>query len=640
MTVPRNYQWDVYINDVGYMFVRSKGVPEWSVDPVPEVAGKAPALSEEERRYQSWHLGFGYSHFLTPDTYHYCKNMDLRFPRQAIMGPEVQSLTVGGTVNVSDFFEQNGTLFCLAGRYCKAFDLSSITAITVVTIAGGANTGKDFGSSKESTKAENFDGKTVVMMGESENSWVLDTVPAWTQTNTNGIKGTHTTRYYKSDYVLVRSVTSSSKPSIQELAKGNAVDSTAWAAAVNVADADSTYLPITSLAALDKTVFIGRADGVFYNDVSGYTPCILPFGARSTNNAKNMMVDSAGLLWVPSVDGFYMKDTSTGASSDVSPGHGLPNASPIYGRATAQVEYKGWHYAAIYNGTDTYIMVGRRRSEGENGIGPIIWHGALVHVAGSVVDAMHITSLASSPMLFYGVGANAACIILPSNGDNPLLDSSYRYCGSGSIYLPADDWGIPGTRWQPTGFEIDNEGFSSATYADVYMQIDSGGWQFVQRGTSTNKATIAIPATGDWRFGRAAIRLDVTNSSATSTPKIRAIVGKAARRVSIRDLISTRLWCSDYVTNHYGMPTRLSGKEQMQRLKNLGTSAPVTVIDNLTGKDRSRRVLVMPIKERVASFEEAQTAEQAALVDMTVISELPTPAHYGTDTYGSTAQYS
>ena len=618
----RERGWDIVLDGVPYRVVSDQnGVPRWGVQSTPEISTKAPTLAEEEYPWHSWHGGFGYARDWHSDTYHYADGIDCRWPRQMIMGPLVSSIATPNATTVVGFFEQSGTLYVLASQYCHKVNTANHTFVTLD--GGDGSTGKDFTAGKACTAAANFDGSTLVGMGNSEGAWTF-TGSTWTQTGTSPdpneviYAGYFATYWAEIAYVLARTFTSSSDPCVSWLSQGAAIEAAPsnWGTAYDIGEDGHA---ITGMTAFDRTLFIGKTDGLYYLDRTGRTPRVIPTVYASPNNGVNVLADSSGQVWCPTVEGYYRYDPNDGVITDCSPGRGLPNESSIYGRVTAHVQHKGWRYVAVYNGTTSYIMCGREREGDEGGIGPYIWHGALYSVTGQIT-CMHISGITSPPELWFGVGTSVYYFRLPSTGDNPLQDTAYRYrTTTGSLYLPATEWNVPGTRWQLTGLEIENEGLTTTTYVDLYAKIGQGAWQLVQRADVAGRATIQIPMAEDWRFNRIAFRLDVTNPDSIATPKIHAIVGKAARRVSVRDLISTTVYCSDRVNSRLGVSTQLTGLDQLDHLKVLQTAGRVTCSDWWTGRQRDLTVLVMPIQESLVIQKGDDAADLTAQVTMAVL---------------------
>ncbi len=630
----REHPHDITLDDVPFVVVRDKQmVPEWAANSVPQLMSQQSGTAEVPRPWDSWHMGFGYSYTLGPAVYHWCSGLDPRFPRTIIMGPLVT--TTAAQATVIGFFEESGKLYSMSSRYIQQVDTSNDTLATAPAAPGDA-TGLDLGSGNAVTSALSFDGKAVLLLGESDDGYTFSNA-TWTALSTVPVRGSYLAKFWANTYyALARTYNAAGGPSVVWISEGSALDVGGnWGSVYPIGDGDTTYKPITGLCAVDQTLYAARPDGLFPLDKTGRTPCVLPIYSIGTSNGIDLQADSAGYVWYPTVEGYYRY--AEGTAVDCSPGRGLPNESPIYGRITAHVQYKGWRFASVYNGTDSYIMCGRDREQGEDGIGPIIWHGALVKVTGQQVRGMWITTITSPPRLYWGAGAYVSYVRLPANGDNPLTDSSgYRFAPSGSIWLSADEWGTTGTQWALTGLDFEAEGLSSTTYIDVYAALDHGAYSYVGRVQTSGRTTLWLPESSSWRFNRCSIRLDFTNGASTSTPKLRAVVGRAVQRPIERDIIQTRLFCSDEALTRFSIQTRRTGQDQLTQLKVMSEVGPVVLVDYWTGTRRSRRVLVRHVREQIVKYPDVQAAEQVAQVELVVVEGVsPTPALYGTAVYGT-----
>ncbi len=620
--------YEIVLDGIGLRVLPdANGVPIWNVQSVPAIAGESVQIAEEEAQWLSWHGGFGYAYKLADNCYHYAVNADLRFPRTMILGPYVTAMNCGG--NVTAFFEQSSSLYVCAGQYVQRVDLTGDYCDT--TNEGSA--GKDMGTGKTVYSAENWDGRTAVWIGNSDAAWEFDGT-TWAQATGNNIRGKYSARFWAETYnALAR--TDETGYSVRWLSEATRIDAAGWTAAYVVGDNGSA---ITALTAVGETILVAKTDGLYSIDRSTRTPRHVPIFTVDANNGKNTIADSSGYAWMPTIEGYYRYNAHDGEVLDCTPGIGLPNESPIYGRITCQVQYKGWRYVAVYNGIDSYILCGRPREDGESGVGPMLWHGALYKLTHTStthqceITAMWLTSLTTPPRLYFGARLYngdadtdlttyyVRYLRLPSNGDNPLLDSDYRYSLSGSVYLSADDWNSPGSLKDLSGFEIDNENVSSTTFVDIYAQLDhASGWQLVRSMQAPGRSTIGVPIEGDWLFRQVAVRLDITNQDYTNTPKIRSIVGKATRRPYTRDLIQTKVACGNEVPSRQGLYQELSGADVIARLKRLEISGSVLCSDYWTGEKRDLRVRLLPIKQGIVKQKNDEAALLALDLSMLVL---------------------
>lgn len=635
MATGRERQWDILLDgtDWGYKVVQQDGVPVWSTEPVPKISGDALQIAEEQRSYDSLHLGFGWSQVGIPNAYWWAEGIDCRDARDVKMAPLVTSFTslAAGTA----FFKQGSSLYLIDGRYIQRVSMSGDTNDTCeAPVSPATATGKDFGSGVVVTAGISFDGSTIVYIGNAANGWLF-TGSTWTELTGSSIQGSYGGRFWSDNanaYVTFRTYLVSSDPAIAWLAQGSTVDSASWSSAYDVGDDTQS---ITGAVGAAKQAWVAKKDGLYYIDRYGRSVEVLGSVPVDDNNGVNLDVDMAGRIWYPGRN-FLRYDPNSGTVDDVMPGQGLPLSScPIYGRVTCHVQYKAWHYAWVYNGTDSYLMCGREREQGEPGIGPLIWHGALAKVASAEAKAMFVWTATSPPRLYWAAGSNVYWM---------RLEETMTYAASGTLYLPYDNWGVAGTQWYHAGLVVDNTGCNTATYLDIYAKLDgAASWSLINSVKSAGYAFVPLPS-GTWKFSECALRIDFTNGGATTaTPRIQAISSRATRRPPVRDLIQTMLHCSERAIGHYGITTRKSGAEQLSHLRTLLGQGPVQLKDWWTGSERRTDVMVVSVKEHLVEEKEWQEAASAASITMvaqsseTVQTQAESAGRYGTAVYGTGA---
>lgn len=620
----RKNQWDFTVTNssVEWPFIcyRPKGVPAWDIKREPDVAGQYQSAQTKPRAYRSTHSGFGWGQFLVDNVYHYCTNLDARFPQTIILGPLVTTVTLSSTDStngVTGMFENGSYIYPISGKYVNRIDPSDDS----VAAAGGfpydlttSNTGA------VGTVGVTFDGNVIIGMttasganmvsfnGSSTFTVLNDSTPAALP------KGAYLATFYEdSDERLACVFLSGSNPSVAWIAQGATITETSnWTGYAGDYGVGDTSITLTGLTALERTLYIGTTKGMYFIDRSGRAPLLIPAMPRNANNGKNLMAGEDGLIWFPSKSGLSLYDPAGGTIDNVSPGRSQPDRSGIAGLYTALAQFRAWTFVSVYDGTDSYIMAGRRREEGEPGFGPYIWHGALAKIASTEVKSMLVSSLTDPPRLWIGLkSGNVAYIKLPANGDNPLLSSTYRYAASGSIYWGADDWGIGGMRWQLSDIVLEAEGLSSNTYVQVYERRDLGSWTQLGSNVTSSGRTVITPTT-DKRFNRCELRLDITNNSSTSTPVVRVLTGNALPRPTMRDVIYTTVLLDDETLSKLGLNTRKSAQQFLTEIKTWDAGAPVTLKHYWSGTETSETAVVISIHPRVIEQEGDEPARYVA----------------------------
>ena len=603
----REREYDITLNGVPYTVLREKGRPVWSSQQVAKISGQQLGTQLEELRFDTFHLGMGYGQHWVNGGYHYTTAMDARFPKQLTLGPLVNSITLAtGTETVKTLVELGSYIYAFGGRYINQIDPSDDSINDSGTVFP-----YDCGAGYVVTDADYFDGSVYIWLSSAHNILKLTTAPAITQAS-DTVQGHLGTKYWADTYYALARASGNT---VTWCSQGtNPFTAAGWVSAYTIGESTAS---ITGLAGLERTLYVAKSDGLYYIDKTGRTPCLIPATPISTNNGINTWIDSIGRVWYPTVSGLFVYESDTGSILNATPANKLPNTSSIYGRITAMAQWRGWYYAAVYNGTDTYILCGRERQQDEPGYGPVIWHGALATFASATCNCMLVSASTTPPRLWMGVGAGIKYIKLPSNGENPLQDSNYTYAASGSIYFGASDWNAAGTYWNLQDIFIDIETMPSNSNVKVYYKLDSADWgQAGDTIYAAGRHNIAL--TDSALFNRCALRLDVTNGTSTSSVIIRSVVGRAVRKTEVVDQIQTTLLLGDDINSRTGIPARRDAASQSSLLKALPETGPVTLEDWWTGTKRSQTVNVMPVSESIYSQTEKSNDPSRLVASVTM----------------------
>ena len=600
----RERRFDLILDGVGFIVAGADTAnPAWIEDSFATELGGQHKPGEVQEEIKTNHLGYGYSEFYIPGCYDYAVNMDASHLGVIIMGPLITTITGGFASNVTDFFEIGGNLYAVGGRYCKSVDVSADTVAV----------SKDFGASTTPTKAINFNGK--VYVGFSSDTSIYSFTGATTTTvwdNVDPTGGGATTvraRYWAKDYLdsygwrLWRGYIGSNTTGVNGTGvSGDPLDDTAWGPATPLTVGD-TSAAITGMTGTEQTIWVCKEDGLYSLDYTGRgTNVLKPMEQlASSNNGINPIIVGSQII-LPHVLGLISYNMVGGHIELLQPGTATASTSPVYGRTTAQVSLGHWHYLALYNGTDTYLLKGRRPTPldplPQGFAGPIIWH-PIAKFASTTVNAMWITGLTTPNRLYLGVGTDVAYItISPTN--NQLAETGHKYAASGNFYYSPVTFRADGTTKELMTFDVENEGLAASTYAQLQLSIDGGA--YTQWGLSlatAGRTRLPLPNTGSWRGYRTKMRLDLTNADTTTTPKIKAVVPRAALRPSIQDLVTTKLYCVDSLKLRDGSTNRDSGRTLLDKLKELRDTGPKTVVDYWNGKVRSRTAIVERVTETI-----------------------------------------
>src|SRR5262245_14247942 len=534
---------------------------------VPQLTGEQVDLTEEPLVMDTFHLGGFYSWRLLGGTYAYGVNADARFPRLLLPGPFMNAVSLpGSTDHVRCGMDYAGDFYIGAGD-------------KVYLVAGGSGVPVNDHSLGTGISAWSMDtflgnlyvGTSVGTTAASVPDMLHEKVGASWSTATSAVKRKALAHaWYQASggaagYQLVASDTVSSVRNVATapLTAAN------WGAAVSVGD--TTY-PINSLVSDQGHIYVCKTNGLHDVDGNtGFTPNLMPFFSRGIDDLNGIASASInGGIYVNHLSGLFRLDvaggSTTGRVTTVTPGHGLPNETPIRGRITAITSYGPWAIVAVYNGVDTYICWGRNIMQGDAGVSPLgygagygpspsaigpnpmLWHGGLITLAGQRCYFLGVSGLTSPPRLWVGAAAPGGpynvqwCTL--ARTENPLQDPEYQFAPTWQFFIPGQDWGHVATPKEV--LEIDVEGDGLGTGARIGINLlaqtqpaagppniqDSGAFLCGYANVSPRSVIICADNFLAYRLG---IRLDGSGSSATPAV-VRALVVRAQLRAAVRQV--------------------------------------------------------------------------------------------------------
>lgn len=608
----RNSAYDILLNGQGYMLARknqlTQGGRSWSVESAgfsttqqsadERRYGTAPPTVEATMVWRTTHMGYGEERQRIEGAYNYTINADARFYEQVIPGPKVYTIDIENhTTNIKGFAEFNGALYANNGRYINAIATTGL--VTSKDLA-------DFAVGQSATDMETFDDHLLVACGLTKPMASLNTSGVWDEspgdeTGATTVYATHLTKW--TDY-LYGSVATGYQ--VAMVASGaDPLNYENWSGLSTIGDQTTS---ITSLAASHVLVYVGKQDGLHALDASAVSPPLTPELREyiSDDNCANMLAWH-GSMWVPHLRGLLAyKDLGDSGFSlrSVGPGRNLTSSNPIRGSITAMAGDDNWLYAALYTGTDTYILAGREYtfSEGQTAM---LWH-PLIKLANAKCEAMILSGLWDSPRLFFGINQDAGYIILPKNSDNPLQDSACRYSATGSIYYSAHSWNAPSTTKMWKSIEIQADNLGRMQYVTVYYRVDKGAW--VELGDAKVSPSTSLGITPSGVSGEEIeIRLDFVQLSEQTPIIVHGVIARGIERPETTDIISAVVRCADKLplrTTGYCPRTGATILSELKALAYYPTS--VTLVDPIGAE---RQVVVIPPVTEQAEY--AQTGEMS-----------------------------
>jgi hypothetical protein len=334
----------------------------------------------------------------------------------------------------------------------------------------------------------------------------------------------------------------------------------------------------------------------------------------SEYNCANM-IPWHGSMWVPHLRGLLAyKDLGDSGFSlrSVGPGRNLSTENPIHGRITALAGDDNWLYAALYTGTDTYILAGREYTFSDSQT-TMLWH-PLIKNAGAECDALFVSGLWTSPRLFFGINQDVGYIILPRNSDNPLQDSLCRYAPTGSIYYSSHTWNAPSTTKLWKSIEIQADNLGRMQYLTVSYRVDKGSW--VVLGTAKVSPSTSLGITPSGVAGQAIeIKLDFTQQSEQTPIIVRTVIARGIERPDTTDIISAVVRCADKLPLRTAGFCPRTGAEILSELKALATHISVTLVDTVGA---TRQVVVVPPVTEQPEYDQSGNMTRELLINVTM----------------------
>lgn len=602
------FPYDILIDGKGYMLARADQLGRsgraWQVElqgasiaqepPGAARWGNQPASIELPVVWSTAHLGYGEDRQQTVGRYHYAVGMDARFPGMILPGPEATVVSTGLADPVTKFAEIGGSLLFLAGRYVKRF-----------TSAGAIADERDLGSGMSGVDMEVFNGNLYVGLGFGSGAYIHRRTAAGTWSQDDDVLRGHMV-------VLSDRLWASSGTAEVKSVAADPMTAADWSAGYKIGDPGAA---ITALAAVGDLLYIGKEEGLFALDATGVaaqlTPELRPWGG--SENCRGMR-PWHGALWVPHRRGLYryedLGDTGFHVTS-AQPGREAVD-NPVRGQVTALAGDDHWLYAALWTGSDSYILAGRETAEG------MIWH-PILFLAGRQCLALHISGLWSSPRLFFGAGPDVGYIILPRQADNPLSDPDCRYATSGRFYYASHDSGVPATTKLYKSIEVHAEGLDAYNWIDVYLALDDGQWQYAGRADRSPVSMLPLDPRG-LAGKRLRIRLNYHLQASTSRFRVLDVVARAAERPELVAVVAAVIRCADRLPTNGPELCPRTGAEMAAELRALAElHRSVTLVDPAGG---TRQVLVLgPVQEQEVEQEGRLAQELLLTVRMAVFSE-------------------
>jgi hypothetical protein len=518
---------------------------------IPELTGEPVDPSDEPLVMDTFHLGAFFSWRLLAGTYAWGQNVDARFPRLVLPGPFLNTQSLPGQVDYARTAQDwQGDLYIGAGEF--VYRIPGGTGVPVVDLdLGAGNVAWDF----QTFGGNLYLGTSAGSTSQSAPGPLYQKTPGGSWTSTGGLnRKSLAVAWYQTTGALgsVGAFQMIGQDTVATVSNVATAPMTAanWGASIPVGD---RTFGINRLIGDQTHVYINKIDGMHDLDgVTGYAPNLMPFFAQALDDENGIAGHSSGgMIYTAHLSGLFRLDVSGAASArlvTVTPGHGVPNETPVRGKILASTSWGPWQIIAMYNGVDTYLCFGRDIMQGDAGVSPfgygygygpspsaigpspMLWHGGVVFLPGQKCYLLYISGLTTPPRMWIGTGTGMGWVTM-ARTENPLQDNEYRYAPSWSMYIPGQDWGHPATLKEVLQVDVEGDNLGSGTQVAVNLNAEQGPYSRVGLANTAPQSQIPLPQIFPGR--RIGIRLDGTGT-ATTPAILRVLMPRAQVRPAVR----------------------------------------------------------------------------------------------------------
>jgi hypothetical protein len=563
---PVNFAWEVKLDGISYRARRLDGSRNYSVTYVPQISGQRSTPQLDPLNTSDWGDGRGWG-----------QNMDTS-EGLVMPGPEISAVTLPDQpgADLEQFAEQDGHIYVVGGQY--AYQIAN---------GSGAVTDQDLGASFLGVSIVPFKSSMFVGGRATGNLWEKPAGGAWTQTMAGGAvqRGKLTTVWWNTGGGnSLRLVGEGATTTALTYVAANPRLDTDWQTPITI----GSY-PIRSMVANRFHAYIGTTGGLFDFGSDGTAPNLTPeieklvmdSNGRATLAMDGWIYINGGysLYRVRSVGTDYALVQECGWSAQ------LPKTCPMAGYVTAITRHGRWLWAAIYDGTNTWVCKAREATANDR-YGPLVWFVSPIYLAGMKVTAMHVSGLVSmNPRLWMavtiGTGRGLRWAHLPLDSAYRDLRQArlYRFATSAQYDEPEEDHGddaLPKFIREIVG---ETEAMSGSTQ-DVLSIAKDGEATYSTYGTlrSNPRAVIKSPPSTVFMPSRYILRHSFTGTT-VSPPILRKLSRRVIPRPDLLELRSYQVVCGPAVRASDGALDGRSVKHARTTLAGLQTGGPRTMRD-------------------------------------------------------------
>ena len=503
---------------------------------------------------RDWSGGMGYSQPGVIDTgYSWGDPVDARSPGMVVPPGEITQIQLpnfAGYAHITDSFTLGTHYYLLCGRYILKMDSGTGTPTII------HDTGSD---------VIVFENAALARYSGTLNAWIGHTIGAsftrfdgTTVTTSSAFTRGHITSAWAYDDQAVKSqwlYSADTSYSVKRCSlTTDPTTSGNWSAQIVLGEGAYT---IGRLVSAGNHVYASTYGGLYDLDDIGQARALTPYHAEdysTENGLSSFFFASGGRAYVmyTTAHGLDAVDVSQAgmrhpAATPCLPGSesGIPFEGPVFGRPTAWAIDGRWMVVSLYNGDDSYVIYGRRRTENDPaGPGQWIWHGAFAKFEQRIVSHMKVRAVTNAAGLKERRLFIATDIDNNSGGGQPvwywqslahgstpkqdlvLEGNGHRFYGGFTLYETPQDWGVPSRRKTVLEASIGSERLTGGNAIDVSLSEDAGAYDSV--GAATVSPLQRLPTTDDPAIGlQIAPRLTATGTS-TNPPILRSRTLRAA----------------------------------------------------------------------------------------------------------------
>lgn len=494
----------IIIDGKVYFLAKNKaGAPLWRTKNVPTKAGDP--MAPRWKRYNDWSRGLGDSRGFIDGAVEYAENAYLGGLGRILPSPAVTIIDTNLGADVTCFQDVTAPANrVLAGGGTKVAEINPSTqaVATTATLSGSV------------ASMALFIDQVAIAVGDSTNFYRRNASGTYSQ-NSISFKAR---AFGISDSRLVRgrdAYWSSCSAADFYGTSGN------WSAESDIGDLSGK---ITQVFAHNRFDYVLKEEGLYsFDDDTGQESNQLE-DLRAFKSAENRYLFRWGdLMFVCTLAGLY-RYLQQSAARTVGLEEVTLNESELLGYPTAGAAFGKWAYVAYYKPSSgvTYVCMMRRAQQGDASMGSPFTLTSVLYKFTGLCRAMHVSSLPTSPTLYFGKGDDVGYLTLTRDG----LPAAYQTGSTTVVRFPPDDLASPMTVKSLRSIEVFGKNVSASKAITFKASVDHGSDNAVGAAIESLAAGYAqrFWTNGSNDAGRVVqLVAELTNDSASVPPEIREV---------------------------------------------------------------------------------------------------------------------